>query len=261
MAIVTLNPTFTAIHGRVGDRVYKTYGGKIIVTRAPCFDGYVPTPAQRARRNLMREATAYAQRVHAHPATKAIYAAAAQKLRRQPFRVAVSDYLSACTVAIFRRNACITLLGWQFMASIKGGPCTLRAVFPPGNRRNHAPCGPSRRHAARPPSPVSRGQNPPILSRSAPEPVAPPSVIRCVSRRLSPARYAGERRIGGDRTNRDREKTCHRNTGPPAPSTAHLALEQSLLTPGLEPSIGACFHPIFNPNDLSGICARSSFHV
>jgi hypothetical protein len=82
-----------SIRGRLGDRVYKTYGDKIIVTRVPCFDGYVPTAAQRERRAKLREATAYAQAVYADPATKAIYVRAAKQLGRQPFRLAVSDFL------------------------------------------------------------------------------------------------------------------------------------------------------------------------
>jgi hypothetical protein len=77
----------------MGDRVYKTYGDKIVVTRVPCFDGHVPTAAQRQRRAKMRAATAYAQAVYADPVAKAIYAAAAKLLGRQPFRLAVADYL------------------------------------------------------------------------------------------------------------------------------------------------------------------------
>ena len=82
-----------AIRGRLGDRVYKTYGEKIIITRVPRFDGYVPTAAQRERREKMRAATAYAQAVYANPAAKAVYVAAAKQLRRQAFRLAVSDFL------------------------------------------------------------------------------------------------------------------------------------------------------------------------
>jgi hypothetical protein len=82
-----------AIHGRVGDHVFKTYGDKIVVTRVPCFDRYVPSAAQRKRREKMRAATAYARAVYADPAAKAVYFAAAKQLRRQPFRLAVSDFL------------------------------------------------------------------------------------------------------------------------------------------------------------------------
>lgn len=39
----------TAVRGRVGDRVYKTYGRRIFVTRVPNCAGYVPRDAQRAR--------------------------------------------------------------------------------------------------------------------------------------------------------------------------------------------------------------------
>jgi hypothetical protein len=84
---------YRAIRGRLGDRVYKTYGDKVIVTRVPCFDGYVPTAAQRERRKKLRAATAYAQAVYADPAAKAIYVTAAKQLGRQPFRLAVSDFL------------------------------------------------------------------------------------------------------------------------------------------------------------------------
>ena len=95
MSLVQLDPAFKAIHGRIGDVVYKTYrNGKVIVTRVPCFDGYVPTRAQRARRNRMKEATAYAKRIYADPVAKAVYVAAAQTLRRRPFRLAISDYLN-----------------------------------------------------------------------------------------------------------------------------------------------------------------------
>jgi hypothetical protein len=82
---------------RVGKAVYRTWRRgrriRIVITRVPCFADYVPTPAQRARRSRLREATAFAQRVYADPAAKAFYVAAAHKLGRQPFRLAVSDYL------------------------------------------------------------------------------------------------------------------------------------------------------------------------
>ena len=83
----------SAIRGRVGDRVYKTYGDKLVVTRVPRFDGHVPSVAQRQRREKLRAATAYAQAVYADPAAKAVYVVAAKQLGRQPFRLAVSDFL------------------------------------------------------------------------------------------------------------------------------------------------------------------------
>lgn len=90
-------PSFlTAIHGRTGDRVYKTYrNGRVVETRVPSFEGYLPSAAQRAQRSRLRDATAYAHRVYALPAAKSLYTAAAQALHRQPFRLAIADYLAA----------------------------------------------------------------------------------------------------------------------------------------------------------------------
>jgi hypothetical protein len=88
---------FSAIRGRLGDHVFKTYGDKIVVTRVPCFDGYQPSAAQRDRRERMRAATAYARAVYADPSSKAVYVAAAKQLGRQPFRLAVSDFLRGRT--------------------------------------------------------------------------------------------------------------------------------------------------------------------
>ena len=104
------NPVIVAVRGRVGDVVYKTYGAKIIITRVPCFDGYVPTAAQRARRDRMREATTYAKRIYADPAAKAVYVAAAKTLHRQPFRLAISDCLKGCSRIATTADALATAL-------------------------------------------------------------------------------------------------------------------------------------------------------
>src|SRR5688572_21010823 len=93
MAIVQLNSALRSIRGRIGDVVFKTYPDKIVMTRVPRFDGYVPTAAQRDRRACLRAATAYAKSVYADPEAKAGLVARAKKLGRQPFRVAISEYL------------------------------------------------------------------------------------------------------------------------------------------------------------------------
>jgi hypothetical protein len=95
--LALLGPLCVALRGRIGNRVYKTYGEKIIITRVPRFDGYVPSAAQRERRDRMRAATAFAQSVYADPAAKAVYVAAAKSLGRRPFRLAVSDFLHGRT--------------------------------------------------------------------------------------------------------------------------------------------------------------------
>ena len=64
------------------------------MTRVPRFEGYVPSPAQRSQCGRLRAATAYARSIYADPAAKAIHVAAARKLGRQPFRLAISDYLA-----------------------------------------------------------------------------------------------------------------------------------------------------------------------
>ena len=91
--VALLGPVCVALRGRIGTRVYKTYGEKIIITRMPSFGGYVPSPAQRKRREQMRAATAFAKAVYADPSAKAVYVAAAKALGRQPFRLAISDFL------------------------------------------------------------------------------------------------------------------------------------------------------------------------
>ena len=98
MAIVRLNSSLTAIRGRIGDVVFKTYRDKVVVTRVPRFDGYIAGAAQRAHRDRMKAATAYAQRVYADSAAKTIYTRVAKACGRQPFRLAIADYLSAPTV-------------------------------------------------------------------------------------------------------------------------------------------------------------------
>ena len=108
-----------AIRGRLGDHVYKTYGDKIIITRAPCFDGYVATAAQRARRERMRAATAYAQAVYADPVAKGIYVAVAKQLGRKPFRLAVSDFLHDRPRVIFASANTKTRRSWRSPAATR----------------------------------------------------------------------------------------------------------------------------------------------
>jgi hypothetical protein len=93
MPIVILNSALVAIRGRVGDVVFKTYRDKIVMTRVPRFTPGAATPAQRARRDRIKAATAFAQRVYASAPAKAFYADEARRLGRQPFRLAISDHL------------------------------------------------------------------------------------------------------------------------------------------------------------------------
>lgn len=113
-----------AVRGRVGNCVFKTYGSRVIVTRVPRFDGYVPSESQRAQRDRLRAATVYAQRVYADPAAKALYVAAARRLGRQPFRLAISDFLSRGDAGAKQRVRLV-------LAADGRGDC-------PASSRNHA---------------------------------------------------------------------------------------------------------------------------
>lgn len=93
MPIVMLNSALVAIRGRVVDVVFKTYRDKIVMTRVPRFTPGAATPAQRGRRDRMKAATAFAQRVYASAPAKAFYTDEARRLGRQPLRLAISDHL------------------------------------------------------------------------------------------------------------------------------------------------------------------------
>lgn len=72
MAKVQLNSALTAIRGRIGNVVLKTYRDKIVMTRVPRLDGVAASPGQRQFRHRIKEATAYAKRVYADPAAKLV---------------------------------------------------------------------------------------------------------------------------------------------------------------------------------------------
>ena len=50
------------------------------------------SPAQIAQRERFKQATAYAKAAMADPDVRAIYQKIAKKKKRQPFRIAFSDY-------------------------------------------------------------------------------------------------------------------------------------------------------------------------
>lgn len=136
-------PSFIrTLHGRIGDRIYKTYrrprgGRRIVVTRVPDFTGYVPTAAQRAQRERMRAAMAYAQRIAADPVLKTLYAAAARGLGRAPFRLAISDWLRPADTGARERLA---LAAAAFPPRAEQDPCT--STPHPANPRVTASCPP-----------------------------------------------------------------------------------------------------------------------
>jgi hypothetical protein len=93
MAEVKLNASLVEMHGKIGNMVYRrTATGKTITTKCPDMSNVEWSPAQIAQRERMKQATAYAKAAMANPEVRLIYEKMAKKKKRQPFRVAVSDY-------------------------------------------------------------------------------------------------------------------------------------------------------------------------
>lgn len=98
MAKVKLNPTLEAIHGHVGDMVFKRFEGQEIVGKMPDRTGIVPTENQVAQQDKFRLAALYGKAVMADPATKKIYVDASGRLGVPAFALTVGDFLNAPVV-------------------------------------------------------------------------------------------------------------------------------------------------------------------
>jgi hypothetical protein len=93
MAKVKLNASLVEIRGKIGNLVYRrTASGKLITTKCPDMSNVEWSPAQIEQRERMKAATAYAKAAMADPRLRALYEKRAKKTKRQPFRLAVSDY-------------------------------------------------------------------------------------------------------------------------------------------------------------------------
>lgn len=64
----------------------------MIISQLPDMSEVEWSLAQIAQRERMKQANAYAKAAMADPKVRAIYKKMAKKKKRQPFRVAVSDY-------------------------------------------------------------------------------------------------------------------------------------------------------------------------
>jgi hypothetical protein len=94
MAKVKLNPALVAIHGKVGDLVFKTYNHGEIVSKMPDRTGIVPTVNQIAQQDKFRLAALYGKSVMADPDTKQIYDDAAARKGIAVFALTVADFLN-----------------------------------------------------------------------------------------------------------------------------------------------------------------------
>jgi hypothetical protein len=73
MAKINLNPALEAIHGKIGDLVFKRFCGSEIVTRMPDRTGIVPSANQLAQMQKFRLAALYGTAVRTDPVSKQIY--------------------------------------------------------------------------------------------------------------------------------------------------------------------------------------------
>jgi hypothetical protein len=93
MAKAKLNSILEQVRGKVGDLVFRHYGDKVVVSRAPDFTGQERTAGQLAMQERFRQATQYAKLALTDPAAKAVYEAAARATGRPLFSLAVADFL------------------------------------------------------------------------------------------------------------------------------------------------------------------------
>ena len=95
MAKVKLSPALTAIHGKLGEMVFKRFNHQEIVARPPDRTGIVPTENQLAQQDRFRLAALYGKAVLADPVSKAIYEDAAARKGVPAFALTVGDFLNA----------------------------------------------------------------------------------------------------------------------------------------------------------------------
>ena len=94
MAKIKLNPMFVGISGTMGDVVFKkSRSGEVIVTKRPDMSGVEPSEAQKAQRERLKFAAAYARAAVANPDVRAVYEEMAARERKSVFAAARDDYL------------------------------------------------------------------------------------------------------------------------------------------------------------------------
>ena len=93
MPKVRLNPLIEEIHGTLYDVVFKkSPKGNMIVTKRPDMTGVEWSEAQTDQRQRFKQANDYAKAAMADPDVRAIYESMAANTKRQPYRLAFSDY-------------------------------------------------------------------------------------------------------------------------------------------------------------------------
>jgi hypothetical protein len=93
---VLLHPMFQWIRGKMGRIVYRlSHNGEVSAYPAPDMSNVVWSPAQKAQRQRLARATAYAKLAIRHPEIRQTYVEMAKQRKMnkgRPFDMAVSDY-------------------------------------------------------------------------------------------------------------------------------------------------------------------------
>jgi hypothetical protein len=93
---ILLHPMFRWIRGKMGKIVYRlSHNGEVSAYPAPDMSGIEWSPAQKAQRQRLARATAYAKLAIRYPDIRQFYVEMAKQRKRnkrRPFDMAVSDY-------------------------------------------------------------------------------------------------------------------------------------------------------------------------
>ena len=98
MAKVELEAPFKRIQGKIGKLSYRWMYGQQTVMKTPDMSRVKWSKAQKANRQRFAKAIRYAKQAMADPEASAQYEKQGKKVGRQPFRVAVSDFLAGNNV-------------------------------------------------------------------------------------------------------------------------------------------------------------------
>ena len=94
MAKVILDAPFRRIKGEIGKLSYRWMYGQQTVMKTPDMSRVKWSAAQKASRQRFAQAIHYARQAMADPNVSAVYEKLGKEAGRQPFRVAVSDFLA-----------------------------------------------------------------------------------------------------------------------------------------------------------------------
>ena len=94
MVRVRLHPPVKSMSGKMGIYTYRVMRGKQTLMKTPDMSKVKWSKAQKASRERFAEAIHYARQAMADPIVRAHYEKLGEKANRQPFRVAVSDFLA-----------------------------------------------------------------------------------------------------------------------------------------------------------------------